>query len=134
MMMSHACHSQKHLVREFAKLVPMFVCLIVCGCNSDSSSDSAEALVQVAFDQQSKQAFAVDVRAVLPVPNPTNPRSQLKPALYCPTCQKWYPAPPLDVINRTSGAGKCPKTGNLLTGEGPIPDATLELIVEGINP
>ena len=107
-------------------LIVLLMLLSLVGCSKETRTQAHQSGVQVAFDQQSQHAFTVDVRVVLPVTNPANPRSQLKPALYCRSCEKWYPAPPLEVINRTSGAGKCPKTGELLSGDGPLPVATLQ--------
>ena len=103
---------------------------VLLGCSNDRSEQATEATVQVAFDSMSKESFVVPGSLVLPHPNPTNPKSQLKPALYCRDCGRWYPAPPLEVVNRTQGAGKCPRCKKQLTAEGQIPDSRLDILFQ----
>lgn len=54
-----------------------------------------------------------------PAVNPKTGRRTLVAALYCSRCRKWYPAPPLDVLQRNPGAALCPKTGEPLSLDGP---------------
>jgi len=100
---------------------------VLTGCQSSEPETSQEPTWKVAFDQKSKQAFAVDSTASLPATNPASPKSQLLPAWYCETCQKWYPVPPLEQINRSQGAGVCPKDGKALTPNGPRPEKEIAL-------
>ncbi len=95
------------------------------GCNSEDASITEEVLWQVAYDQKSKQAFLVDSSVKLPATNPENSKSKLQPALYCASCEKWYPAPPMEQLNRTPGAAKCPKDSGPLTIDGPHPEQKL---------
>lgn len=107
------------------------VVVLVSGCNSSEPEVSEQLAWKVAFDQKSKQAFAVDSTASLPVTNPENSKSQLLPAWYCEACQKWYPVPPLEQINRSQGAGVCPKDGNALSPNGPRPEKEITLTTGG---
>ncbi|MGQ0636010.1 MAG: hypothetical protein ACT4QC_15475 [Planctomycetaceae bacterium] len=58
-------------------------------------------------------------RQPTPAINPKTGRATLVQALYCPTCRKWYPAPPAALSERMPGGPVCPKTGTpLLETEG----------------
>ncbi len=110
------------MIRKFL----FILCLApLVGCGSEDSTATENVLWRVAYDQKSKQAYLIETSVQLPVSNPENPRSQLQPALYCASCQKWYPAPPLEQLNRTPGAGKCPKDSGPLTVDGPLPEQKL---------
>jgi uncharacterized protein YbaR (Trm112 family) len=104
-----------------------FLCLVVfstffVGCNSTEPTNVAEVTHKAAYDLKSKKAFAVESSVQLPTTNPEDPKSKLQPALYCTQCQKWYPAPPLEELNRNPGSAKCPKNGTPLSAEGPLPE------------
>ncbi|MAG92727.1 MAG: hypothetical protein CMJ48_03100 [Planctomycetaceae bacterium] len=55
-----------------------------------------------------------------PAVNPKTKRATLMPGLYCRKCEKWYPAPPAEVLQRVVNGAACPKTGWPLYAEGPL--------------
>ncbi len=96
------------------------------GCNNNIEPITVEELThKAAFDFKSKQAFAIDRSVQLPTTNPENPKSKLQPALYCSQCKQWYPAPPIEELNRNPGSAKCPKNGGPLSPNGPLPEQIL---------
>ena len=71
------------------------------------------------------KTMAPVVRSVadsLPAANPATGKRTLMPGLYCSTCQKWYPVPPPDEINRRPNAALCPETQEPLISDGPWPE------------
>ena len=113
-----------------------FLCLLLfstllVGCNHAESTSAEKVTRKAAYDSKSKKAFAVDSSVQLPTRNPENSKSKLQPALYCSECKKWYPAPPLEELNRNPGAAKCPKTGAPLSLEGPLPKQTIVFTEKG---
>ncbi len=98
------------------------VTTFLIGCNNSEPLNVEEVSYKAAYDFKSKQAFAVDQSVQLPAVNPENPQSKLQSALYCTQCKKWYPAPPLEELNRNPGSAKCPKNGGQLSLEGPLPE------------
>lgn len=113
------------------RMVCIMMLFVACGCQKSAEVEVANVADKVAFDQKSKKAYTVAGDAALPTLNPSNPKSQLLPAWHCEQCQKWYPLPPLEELNRTQGATLCPKTKTPLQPEGPLPTERLELNVEG---
>ena len=95
--------------------------LALMGCGRNTSADSpAKRMVYV--DTATMQPLVHDVAASFPAIHPQTGKPTLRPALWCATCRKWYPAPAVDEINRVPGAGLCPKDKTPLTGDGPWPN------------
>ena len=78
----------------------------------------------VYVDTATMQPMVHDVATSFPAMHPKTGKPTLSPALFCPTCKKWYPAPAVDQINRVPGAGQCPKDKTPLTADGPWPDGS----------
>ncbi|TWT55296.1 hypothetical protein KOR42_29240 [Thalassoglobus neptunius] len=107
------------------------VCIIlVAGCGSSDVASVSKPQVQVAFDLKSRSAFTIPASINLPSENPQNPGSNLQLAMYCPECDRWYPAPPLEQIHRTPGVGECRKHGTPLSFEGPLPEQSIPFLDE----
>lgn len=114
--MSGLTTARLFIVMAGTLMFPVFV-----GCSqSDSSESETESTVYV--DLKSGEAVLAEPSQQLPAVNPATGRATLMPALYCPTCEKWYPAPPADQLNRQPGAGLCPKTKTPLIHDGPRPE------------
>lgn len=94
------------------------------GCGGSPSPPDANAGRMVYFDTATKQPLVHDVATSFPAMHPTTGKPTLRPAVYCPTCKQWYPAPDLDQINRVPGAGLCPKDKTPLTTDGPWPEGS----------
>lgn len=97
------------------------------GCGEETTATPSGPAEIVAFDQNSRQAILVLGDVTLPMANPANPNSQLQPALYCSTCQRWFPTPPLEKLNHTPGAAQCLHDGTPLIIDGPPPEQRLQL-------
>ena len=97
-------------------------CLILSGCGGSSPPSESKAGRMVYVDTATMQPLVHDVATSFPAVHPQTGKRTLRPALYCPTCKKWYPAPDIDQVNRVPGAGQCPKDKTPLTADGPWPD------------
>lgn len=96
---------------------------LLAGCGGGSTpSNSNPPSRMVYVDTATMQPLVHDVATSFPATHPKTGQPTLRPALYCPTCQKWYPAPDIDQVNRQPGAGQCPKDKTPLTADGPWPD------------
>ncbi|QEG41473.1 hypothetical protein [Roseimaritima ulvae] len=95
-------------------LLPM---LGLLGCGGEAASVPAATMMMV--DVQSGQTFSLPLPTTFPAVNPETQRRTLMPGLFCSTCQKWYPVPPPDQINRQGQAGMCPRSHGPLTADGP---------------
>ncbi|MBC7821434.1 MAG: hypothetical protein IAG10_31490 [Planctomycetaceae bacterium] len=96
---------------------------VLAGCGESTPVEPARNQM-VYFDTATKKPLVHDVEISFPAKHPTTGKPTLRPALYCPTCQQWYPVPPPDQINRIPGAGRCSKDKTLLTADGPQPTET----------
>jgi len=94
--------------------------LVGCGSSTDVATDEVGETVYV--DTETMQAMVGPTVVETPAVNPKTGKRTLMPALYCPTCRRWHPVPPVDQINRVPDATKCGKTGATLTADGPWPD------------
>ena len=103
-------------------------CAVLAGCGGSSPSVDPPANRMVYVDTATMQQLVHDVAASFPAVHPTTGKPTLRPALYCSTCKKWYPAPAVDQVNRIPGAGQCPKDKTSLTADGPWPDATASAV------
>jgi hypothetical protein len=95
--------------------------LVGCG-GSEPVAPTPKRMVYV--DTATMQPLVHDVVTSFPAKHPQTGKPTLRPALFCPTCQKWYPAPPPEEINRVPGGGKCPKDKSTLIADGPWPDGS----------
>jgi hypothetical protein len=96
------------------------ISLVGCGGSDDVATSEASRAVYV--DTKTMKAVVCDVVEDPPAVNPMTGNRTLMPALYCPSCLRWHPLPPLDQINRMPNATKCSKTGATLTADGPWPE------------
>jgi hypothetical protein len=105
---------------QWAAAVVLCASLWACGCSSDEPAAAEEGQGTAYICTETSDVFAVsgdEPKAV----NPQTGRRTLAPAMYCESCQKWYPAPPLETLQRTPGASLCPKTGQSMAVAGPLP-------------
>lgn len=121
------------VTRKFAKALTMFKFTLICltlillGCNSATPPAESVTVDQVAYDQKTKQSYVISGDVTLPTAHPNVPGSTLQPALFCSRCQKWYPAPPIEVLNRNPGAANCPRDSTPLTSDGPFPEERISI-------
>lgn len=106
--------------RELLWLV--FVGLAITGCGSANSSSEPSPKRMVYVDTATMRPLVHDVAASFPAIHPKTGKPTLRPALYCPSCKKWYAAPDIDQVNRVPGAGQCRQDKTPLTAEGPWPE------------
>ena len=98
-------------------------CLIWGGCGASSPPDP-HAGQMVYFDRTTKQPVVYRIAQEFPVVDPRTGKPTLVPASYCAQCQKWMPAPSIEVRQRNPKAALCPK-GHALTLDGPWPETVL---------
>ena len=99
-------------------------CSILSGCGGSAPPSESNAGRMVYVDTATMQPLVYDVATIFPAAHPKTGKPTLRPALYCPTCKKWFPAPDLELINRVPGAGQCPKDKTALTTDGPWPSGS----------
>lgn len=97
-------------------------CFGLMGCGGSAPQVDARAGRMVYVDTATMQPLVHDAATSFPAEHPQTGKRTLRPALYCPTCQKWYPAPAAEQVNHVRGAGLCPKDKTPLTAEGPWPN------------
>lgn len=100
----------------------LLFCLILSGCGGSPPPSESHAGRMVYVDVATMQPFVHDVATSFPAVHPQTGKPTLRPALYCPTCKQWSPAPDVDQVNRIPEAGLCPRDKSPLTAEGPWPD------------
>ena len=98
--------------------------LIATGCQPGNSTDSASRSGVVCVDVDTQEVVLLEETIQYPARNPNTGTNTLVPALYCEDCQTWHPAPSMEQLHRQRGVAYCPKTGRVLTADGPLPDAT----------
>ncbi len=107
----------------FVALIAGFsMTLAGCGSSTPVQPESTKRMVYV--DTATMKPLVHEVAATFPAAHPQTGQRTLRPALYCSKCQAWYPVPDWERINRTPGAGLCPKDKGPLTFDGPWPDGT----------
>lgn len=111
-----------HFVAQRRLVGGIVLCLFLAGCGGSSQPTDSNVGRMVYIDMATMQPFVHDVATSFPAVHPQTGKPTLRPAVYCSTCKKWYPAPALDQVNRTPGAGLCPKDKTPLTAEGPWPN------------
>ena len=92
------------------------------GCGGGDDAPEAASAPTVYYCTETK-TVVVAARQQTPAVNPQTGRRTLVPALYCPTCRQWQPAPPPEVLQRNPGAGLCRKHKTPLIADGPLPTA-----------
>ena len=105
---------------RYCGLILFFVGIAGCGDSAPQTAAPTGRMVYV--DTATMQPLVHDVSTSFPAIHPKTGKPTLRPALYCPTCKKWSPAPDLDQINRVPGSGLCSKDKTPLTAEGPWPE------------
>lgn len=98
-------------------------CVFLAGCGGSTPPSDPHANRMVYVDTATMQPLVHDIATSFPAVHPTTGKPTLRPALYCSTCKKWYPAPAIDQVNRIPGAGQCPQDKTPLTADGPWPDS-----------
>ena len=89
------------------------------GCSSEEPVPAAEEMF---VGTESLEVFRIPAQPV-PAINPKTGRATLVQGLYCPECDKWYPAPPLEAVGGNAGAIRCPVHESALSHSGPEPSA-----------
>ena len=97
--------------------------LLCAGCGAATDSET-EPEKMVYFDRETKTAVVYEVAEEFPATHPKTGRRTLVPACYCETCDKWFPAPPIEVRERNPAATQCPK-GHQTALDGPWPNVEL---------
>lgn len=85
---------------------------------------TAEDSRRMVYVCQETGALTVGPPQPTPAVNPETGRATLVSALYCPKCERWRAAPPLELLQRNPSAGQCPKHRVPLTTDGPLPAAS----------
>lgn len=63
----------------------------------------------------------------MPQIHPDTDRATLWPGLYCPNCEQWTPAPPMDRLYGKPEMLNCPTCRTPRSFDGELPDAVREL-------
>lgn len=100
-----------------------FVMAMTLGCGSAPPPDP-RANQMVYYDRATQKAVVYNISRNIPALHPHTGQPTLVPALYCSQCQKWFPAPPIEVRERNPKAVICPKK-HRLTPDGPWPEESL---------
>lgn len=102
--------------------VPAFVvaAMLMSGCHQQQQS-VANPNEMVYVDIATQTPMTLPVQASIPAAHPKTGKKTLVPGLYCPECGVWYPAPPVEVLQRTASAFHCPKGGHPMSPNGPRP-------------
>jgi hypothetical protein len=101
----------------------LVLCLLATGCGAKSAAEQSASAQRVYWDSESGTSVVADATDESPAVNPATGRRTLMPALYCPECSDWRPAPPLDEVQRNPKARMCGKCGWPLETDGPPPDS-----------
>lgn len=99
----------------------ILVSMSVAGCGGSPSGDP-HAGQMVYVDVATMKPLVHETATSFPAVHPVTGKPTLRPALYCPKCQQWYPAPSVEQVNRVPGAGQCPKDKTPLVTDGPWPE------------
>lgn len=109
-------------VHLLAALIVLLALLLAEGCRQTETPAPAAEVFCV--DTQTGEFVVLANVAQFPAVNPATGKATLMPGLYCPKCQSWHAAPPLEQLHRQRGVAYCPKTGAVLASEGPRPSTT----------
>lgn len=111
-------------MRRFKILIVIggFALPAVYGCGTSASPGTqADARDAVYYDRATKAPVVAPRSEEVPAKHPVTGKPTLVPALYCKQCDKWYPAPPLEVQQRNPESRNCPKHKKPMTTKGPLP-------------
>lgn len=103
-----------------AGLVAAGLCSL-CGCGREASVATAAGVETVCIDVKTGDVVLVPGRPRFPAVNPASGAATLMPGLYCPQCQAWHRAPPIEELHRQKGVARCPKCKGPLVADGPRP-------------
>lgn len=96
--------------------------IVLSSCSRQPESEISAAAPQVLIDARTREVFTAAPGAA----TGSNGR-KLSPAMYCLQCAAWHPVPPLEVLQRSSQAGKCPKHQVPLLADGALPPTATRL-------
>lgn len=85
-----------------------------------------EIPVVVYVCEETGDVFQGRAQAV-PLENPLTGRSTLRLGLYCPKCEAWRIAPPMEALQQARQRPLCPKDRTPLEMDGPIPADAVRL-------
>lgn len=113
-------------IRWFCPIASLIVAGVCCaGCGSEEPPAPPPPPQRMVYiDMATMKPLVHDAATSFPAVHPVTGKPTLRPALYCPTCKKWLPTPPIDQVNRQPGAGLCPHDKTPLTTDGPWPDGS----------
>ncbi len=101
------------------------VALITVGLLNGGCSETPQTITHpdqmVYVDTATQTPLTLPIQATIPAPHPKTGKKTLVPGLYCPQCSAWYPAPPVEVWQRSGSPFKCPKGGHPMSPHGPRP-------------
>lgn len=96
------------------------ICALISGCGHEPVV-IADTSQRVYVDIATQKALMLPIQDKVPAKHPETGKNTLVPALYCPQCGRWYPAPPMEVVQRTGTASRCPQGGHPMSPHGPSP-------------
>lgn len=104
------------------RVLLMAICLATCsaGCGREPVA-VVDHEHRVYVDLPTQKPWMLPVQDHVPAKHPETGKNTLMPGLYCPQCGRWYASPPVDVVQRTGSASRCPKGGHAMSPHGPAP-------------
>jgi len=115
---------RRRTVLSIAFCGAFFTLAMVTGCSESESTPTVERMVYI--DTATDEPLVYSIHAEWPVAHPQTGQLTLVPAMHCAQCQKWRALPPMDVVQRSPGARKCPVCGTELVADGPWPESNAE--------
>src|SRR5687768_11317754 len=91
------------------------------GCSDRSETEPVAAKQVVYVDLETQQPVVAEASNEAPAVHPETGRRTLMPGLYCAQCERWYPSPPVEELQRNPDARKCRTCGSPLSADGPVP-------------
>ena len=92
---------------------------VLLGGSSNVPDDQLQEVVYV--DRETGDTFLLRARSS-PEINPDTGDTTLIPGMYCEKCRAWKPVGPLELLQTSRIAHKCPVHKIPLVREGPLPD------------
>jgi hypothetical protein len=101
----------------------LLIALVTVSVGCEKSAPPAAAVEETAvyFDTALKEAVLSPRVDEFPAVNPKTGKRTLMPAAWCPGCEAWHAAPPIEEVQRNPKALVCQKTGAKLNPNGPEP-------------
>ena len=87
------------------------------GCGGETAATTVKEAMYI--DSKTQATVVAPASTDTPAVHPVTGERTLMPALYCEKCERWHPAPPLETLQRSPGARKCPNCGTDMTAVGP---------------